>query len=389
MDTEQSLVVSGQQVQQQHQPTVVQQLAYGHQVATHMVQQRLIADALALARKLESMKATITMVEQALLACAIHWDEPEVQSLLASLIPKINQAEAVLAGQLNECWPFFKHLFKRGRKAHFGKKGDVWVELGQDSYPGKAIQMKSTTQTMPGNVAPLLKDAFAQICGVRRENPGTLRRIVMLILRSPDTAWPWTNLRYPTGDELAAAAATEINKRFHEAATEFGNRATFKDVMTRMPSQDIGTTNSPQVVRTLLAQQYSQSGAKQFEVVVTKVLWTEGVLLAVGQQQNGQTLVERYHKLVTITYLRPRVVNVQQQQKLSQDLMLLGQQNPQIGMLLSQRSGLLNLGQQIQMQPQTSYELVTRCVEIIAYLPQGHQKKKLLPATEVSQSIQF
>jgi hypothetical protein len=292
--------------------------------SAQLIQERVSADVNKLSGELKQIINYLNLVIDALTFASQHSDNPYCQELISSTRDKTNAVKGAVFGQFADCLLWIKYLSKQ-KQAHIKsasrqeRRADIWVS-GDDSYPGKAIQLKATSGKTPGDVKPHLKKALLQVSGATGENPRHLRRIVEVILFDEGVSWPMTNLtKIPDLPAMCERAIDAINDAYVSQIKETIG-AGLGAIMNALGGGDTGAKLAPanpmvknplkqtlagQFTKTPQANQLgNQQGnqspefKKEFDVVVTKIVVPGGVCA-----KDTQGLLNIFDKLIFITWV--------------------------------------------------------------------------------------
>lgn len=284
------------------------------------VQERVNADVTKLTEELKRIIGLINLVIEALNFASQHSDNPYCQELVSSARDKTNAVKGAVYGQFSDYLLWIKYLSRR-KQAHVKsvsrqeRRADIWVS-GDDSYPGKAIQLKATTGKTPGDIKPHLKKALLQVSGATGENPQHLRRMVEVILYDEGVSWPMTNLiKIPDLSAMCVKAIEAVNDAYVAQIKDTSDQKQLVAILTALGSGKSGAKLSPanpmvknqmkqtlggQFTKTLQADGFGNQSAsfnKEFDVVVTKIVVPGGVC-ATDQQE-----LRMFDKLIFITWI--------------------------------------------------------------------------------------
>lgn len=127
---------------------------------------------------------------------------PQKQIIIAKITHWINSIYGAIHGYTAEFESTMKHVIRKSRPLHEGKKGDVATGTRQDS---KVTQFKSTIQDDRTVVSAQIAEAANQISGERGESPildepgkGD-RPIIDIIINNARNYWPMYNMEGPRG----------------------------------------------------------------------------------------------------------------------------------------------------------------------------------------------
>jgi hypothetical protein len=272
------------------------------------VQSRVSQDAAEIIQKLKQMQMLAQQMIGLVTFASEHSGNPYCQELISTARDKVNASLGVMSGHFMEYQPWFKHLMK-SRKTHIksggNKQADIWVVLENDSYPGKAIQLKVTNAKDPSTLKPHLMKALKQVSGATGENPGNLRRIVEVMLWDQGVTWPFTNAyKVRSLQEFCAEAVEKVSDAYYTALNnEWKNsdKWAMAHALGRGVIPQFGQIQGAKPVRAMLANQYVE-GTKKFDVVVTKILFPWGTTVQLPDQS-----IINIRKVVVISHLQASV----------------------------------------------------------------------------------